>query len=58
MSLEERLKQKENNMRKAYQNIIKKHISHSEYDKINQIERMNASAGEESHISSCKLKII
>lgn len=57
LSLEERLKQKEDNMRKAYQNIIKKHISYSEYDKINQIERLNASADEESHATSCKIII-
>jgi hypothetical protein len=53
LSLEERLKQKETNMRKAYQNIIKKHISYSEYDKINQVERLNASMSEESHVSTC-----
>jgi len=57
LSLEERLKQKETNMRKAYQNIIKKHISYSEYDKINQVERLNASMSEESHASTCKLYV-
>lgn len=54
LSLEQRLIQKETNMRKAYQNILKKHISYSEFDKINQIERLNASVAEQSHSDSCK----
>jgi hypothetical protein len=50
LSLEERLKQRETSMRKAYQNILKKHVAYSELDRINELDRIHCDSD-----SSCKI---
>jgi hypothetical protein len=51
-SVEDRLKQRENNMSLAYKNIVKKHLHYSEYNRINELERICLSASVSESCSS------
>jgi len=62
ISIEERLINKRNTMKKAYENIINKHKNYNELNKINELERINLTlslAEDESQSNnSCKILFI
>ena len=60
-SIEERLMQKQTNMKLAYQNIIKKHKNYNDFNKINELDRFSVDVSEDGsniYSSRKKLKII
>jgi hypothetical protein len=57
-SIEERLMQKQTNMKLAYQNIIKKHKNYNDFNKINELDRFSVDISEDgSNVYSSRKKL-